>query len=174
MAVSELLKQAYASAADTPLYTLRLLHSGLTGGARAFVQGQFDITANLENGSPVTFEAAGMTLSLPQKGVDGRQDLNFELENVSRVAYQEIKRVIAANRSALDAGNAPERILLEYREYLQSDLTAPDGPLYKMVVLNTHVDIFKMTLQASFLPMADIAWPTRRYYAESYPGVKYA
>tara|TARA_Y100000780_G_scaffold232566_1_gene266564 strand:- start:3429 stop:3953 length:525 start_codon:yes stop_codon:yes gene_type:complete len=174
MASSELLKQAYASAADTPIHTLRILHSGLTGGSRAFVQGQYDVTATLEDASSETFEAAGLTLSLPKKGVDGRQDLNFELENVSRQAWQEIKQVIAANRALLASNTVPEKIRLEYRQFLQSDLSAPDGPVIKMVVLNTNVDIFKMTLQASFLPMADISWPIRRYYAETFPGVKHA
>lgn len=174
MASSELLKQAYASGADTPIHTLRLIHSGLTGGVRAFVQGQFDVTATLEDASNETFEAAGLTLSLPKKGVDGRQDLNFQLENVSRQAWQEIKQVIATNRTAIAQGNPLERIQLEYRQFLQSNLAAPDGPVIKMVVLNTNVDIFTMTLQASFLPMADISFPIRRYYAESFPGVKYA
>ena len=168
------LQQAYASATEQPVYTIRLVHSGLTGGARSFVQGKYDVVATLETAAVVTFQKTGMAINLPQKGVNGRQDISFQLSNVSREAWNEIKAVIAANRTEIIAGNEPEKIILEFRQFLESDLSAPSGPVYKMIVMNSRVDLMAVSITASFMPIADISWPKLRYYADTYPGVRYA
>jgi hypothetical protein len=172
--MSTALQLAYASAAGQPVYTFRLIHSGLTNGSRAFVQGKYDLTATLENGETITFEKAGLDLNLPQKGVNGRQDISFQLSNVSRQAWAEIKAVIDYNRAQITAGQQPESIQLEFRSFLESNLATPSGPVYKMVVISSNIDIFKINITASFSPLADISWPKQRYYAENYPGVRYA
>jgi hypothetical protein len=172
--MSVALQQAYASAEQTPVYTIRLLHTGLTAGARSFVQGKYDLTATLETAAVVTFQKTGMAINLPQKGVNGRQDISFQLSNVSREAWNEIKAVIASNRAQVIAGNEPEKIILEFRQFLESDLSAPSGPVYKMIVMNSSVDLMTLSITASFMPIADMSWPKFRYYAETYPGVRYA
>ena len=172
--MSVALQQAYASASETPLNTIRLIHSGLTGGVRAFVQGKYDLTATIETAASVTFNKAGLAINLPKKSVDGRQDISFQLSNVSREAWQELKAVIAQNRADLIAGNPIEKITLEFRQFLESNLSQPAGPVYKMVIMNSSVDLMTLSVTASFMPMADMSWPKLRYYADNYPGVRYA
>jgi hypothetical protein len=172
--MSAALQQAYASAAATPLNTISLLHTGLTGGNRAFVQGKYDLTATIETSASVTFERSGLGISLPNKGVNGRQDITFQLSNVSRDAWGEIKSIIAQNRSDILAGNPVEKITLEFRQFLESDLTAPSGAVYKMIVVSSSVNLMTLTVTASFMPIADVSWPRNRYYATDYPGVRYA
>ena len=172
--MSTALQQAYASAAETPVYTVRLLHTGLTGGARAFVQGKYDLSATLETSQVVTFQKTGMAISLPQKGVNGRQDISFLLSNVSREAWAEIKSVIETNRANVIAGNPVETIKLEFRQFLESDLSAPAGPVYKMIVMSSVVNFMQLNITASFMPLADISFPKLRYYSDKYPGVRYA
>jgi hypothetical protein len=172
--MSTALQQAYASAAELPVNTIRLVHSGLTGGVRSFVQGKYDLIATLETAAEVTFQKTGMAINLPQKGVNGRQDISFQLSNVSREAWNEIKAVISANRANTIAGSPVEQIMLEFRQFLESDLSAPSGPVYKMVVMNSSVDLMTVSITASFMPIADMSWPKLRYYAETYPGVRYA
>lgn len=172
--MSSALQNAYASSSETPIDTIRLVHSGLTGGERCFVKGVKPLTATLETAVTKTFQAAGLALSLPQKGDNGAQDLDFELNNVSRAAWAEIRAVVDYNRTRLRSNLMPEFVKLEYRRFLPSDLTQPQGGVYRMVVINTGTDPVKAQLRASFLPLADKAWPLRRYYPALFPGVRYA
>lgn len=172
--MSEALQNAYASSSETPVDTIRLVHAALTGGERCFVKGVKPITATLETSEVKIFQASGLALTLPKKGDNGSQDLDFELNNVSREAWKEIYSVVNYNRDRLRANLAKEHVQLEYRRFLPSDLTQPQGGVYRMVVTNTGTDPFRAQIRASFLPLADKAWPIRRYYPAIFPGVRYA
>lgn len=171
--MSEALKKAYASMNGDVVYAVRLLHSGLTGGARAFIDAPRDQVATLENGEQITFEATGMRLSLPPNARGGNQNISFALSNVSLEAYKEIKRVKDKDRDEARAGQKAERIWLELRAYLIGDWAAPKA-YTRVLVKNTKVDLRTVTIQASYLEMANVEWPLRRFYIADYPGVKYA
>lgn len=165
--MSEALEKAYASNTSTPLHTLEFLHSGFTGGALRFVRGYQDISATLESGSTVTFSKSGFGISLPQKGNDGRQDIRIQLDNVSLEAYQQITLAKSASRSS------SEKIICKYRPFLESDLSAPAGATYVLTVTNTSITRTTVSIIAAYTPIPDISWPTKRYYATDYPGLKY-
>lgn len=161
------LNQAYASNTSTPLNTLEFLHSGFTGGALRFVQAYADITATLEDSSSVTFTALGFGISLPARSTDGKQDLRIQLDNVSLLAYTEIKAAKTASRSS------KEKIICKYRPFLEADLTAPAGATVVLTVTDTVVNRNSVGITATYTPIPEIAWPIRRYYSSEFPGVKY-
>jgi hypothetical protein len=171
--MSAMLQTAYASASETPLSTYRIVNPNLTGGARLFVNSKSDLTATLEDSTQVTFEKAGVAEILPKKGVDGRQDLTIQLSNISREAWNDIKKIVAANRAAVLAGTAPTKTTIEFRTFLPSDLTAPSGPIYILSVSKTVVNISSLSITATFTPIGDMAFPRLRYYSEKFAGVKY-
>jgi len=161
------LNRAYASNEETPLVTLEFLHSGLTGGALRLVQGYYDISATLEDATSVTFSASGIGVSLPEKGTDGRQELNIQIDNVSNYVWQQISSVVTASRAS------PERVICKYRPFLESDLSAPAGATYVLTVTQSSINRTTANIRASFAQIPDMAYPRARYYPTTYPGLKY-
>lgn len=161
------LDKAWNSATASPLHTLEFLHSGLTGGALRLVQGYYDIEATLEDASTVTFTAAGFAISLPARSTDGRQDLQIQLDNVSKEVYDEVKAVKVATRTT------EEKIICKYRPFLEADLSAPAGSTYILTVTQSTINRRSATLTAKYTPVPDIQWPYRRYFTNNFPGLKY-
>ncbi|WP_022960304.1 DUF1833 family protein [Spongiibacter tropicus] len=163
------LEQAYASAVQTPVLTVRLVSPGLTGGSIAFAQSYRDLTATLEDGvTSVVFEASGAAIDWPKAGVEGAEDIGVRLENVSQRARHEIKAAKAYYRQT---GHS---VRMELRQYLPSDLSAPVGGIYKALVTDTQVDRNVAQIKGAFHLMIDMVYPRRRYYAAKYPGLEYA
>jgi hypothetical protein len=166
--MSDALEMAFASATQTPVLTVILRSAGLTDGAIAFVQGYYDIEATLEDGiTQVLFEASGAAIDWPKAGVEGAEDLNIKLENVSQRARREIK---AAKQHYRATG---ESVQIELRQYLPSDYSAPAGGIYKALVTDTTVDRNVASIKGSFHLMVDITYPKKRYYSREYLGLKY-
>jgi hypothetical protein len=166
--MSEALETAYASNEATPLVTVEFAHSAFDGGYIRLVQSFYDLTATTENSETVTFNKSGINLSLPEKTTDGRQDLRIEIDNVSNAVWTEIKKAVTANRTT------QEKINCTFRNYLEADLSAPAGPVYKFVVSSTSINITTATIIASYTPIPDTYYPRYRYYPTVFSGVKYA
>ena len=165
--MTEALDQAYASNTQSPLVTVEFIHSAITGGAIRLVQGYYDITATLEDSSVVTFTAIGMAFELPERGTDGRQDLQIQLDNVSGEVWAEIKAAKVAARTT------PEKIICKYRPFLESDLTAPAGATYQLTVTKTNITRSSASIFASYTPIPEIRYPLNRYFPDQYPGLRY-
>lgn len=165
--MTEALEQAFASNTSTPLKTLRFKHSAITGGAISLVQGYYDITATLEDSTVVTFEASGFGVRLPARAADGKQDLQISLSNVSKEAWTEINAAKQATRTT------QEKIIVEYRPFLEADLSAPAGNTYSLIVTETSVTRGQVNITASYTPIAEITFPLKRYYPKYFPGVRY-
>lgn len=161
------LDKAWNSATATPLNTLEFLHSGLTGGALRLVQGFYDIEATLEDATTVTFTAAGFGLNVPKKSSDGRQDLQIQLDNVSKEVYDQIVLAKTATRTT------EEKIICKYRRFLEADLSAPAGATLRLTVTQTTVSRQTATIVAKYTPIPDILWPYKRYNTNDFPGLKY-
>mgnify|MGYP000513007664 CR=1 FL=1 len=161
------IEQAYASNASTPLVVFEFLHSAFTGGAIRLAQSYYDIEATLEDLSTQTFSKSGIGFAYPEKSTEGRQDLNIQIDNVSREVWQEIKKVITANRTTT------EKVICKMRTYLPSDLTAPAGAIYMFTVTKTSVMRDTATFRASYTPIPNVSYPRKRYYTTDYPGLKY-
>ena len=162
------LQRAYASNEATPLMTIEFAHSAFTDGYIRLVQSFYDLTATTEDAEEVTFSKSGINLSLPEKSTDGRQDLKIEIDNVSNLVWQEIKKVITANRTT------QEKITCKFRNYLEADLSEPAGAVYKFTVSSSSINVTTASITASYTPIPDSYFPRFRYYPTVFSGVKYA
>lgn len=163
--MSQTLETLYASAPlnDVIHHTLELKHAAFASGAIRLCQGFDDLTVTLEDASPATFTASGFGVSLPHRAVKGKQDLQFQLDNVTGEAIQSID-------AALVAGG---EIKVIYRVYAGSDLTAPGQTPVVMTAVSGKVTRSTVVIVASFNDLVNKAWPSRRYTPEFAPGLKY-
>ena len=161
--MSEVLQRIYASAPvnDIPIHTLELKAAGLW--ELRICDGFDDQVAGIENGDMVTFKASGMGVSLPQRGVKGRQDLQFQIDNVSGEA-------LALIDQAIDAG---VKIDVIYRVYVSSDLSEPAEPAVTMKAADVQATSQSINVVASFNDLVNKAWPNKRYTPSIAPGLKY-
>ena len=163
--MSQVLQTVYASAPvdQVIIHTLELKHAAFDSGAIRLCQGFDDLTATLEDASTVTFTASGFGVSLPSRAVKGRQDLQFQLDNVTGEALQQI-------RAAKEAGGAVQVI---YRVYLASDLSAPAQPPTVMTAVSVKANPKSVSVVASFHDLVNKSWPTLFYTPDFAPGLKY-
>jgi hypothetical protein len=162
--MSQVLETLYASAPvdDVIIHTLELKSAGFNGHIR-IAQGFDDAVVTLENGGRARFEASGFGVSLPHRAVKGKQDLQFQLDNVTGRAIKEID-------SALESGDT---ISVTYRAYAGSDLSAPGQPPLVLTATSVQTDINTVVVVASFNDLVNKAWPRRRYTPSFAPGLKY-
>ena len=168
--MSSVLQTIYASAPvdDFPIRTLELKNpdfnvEGHLPGSVRLVQGFDDIDAGLEGGSIATFKKSGFGISLPQKSVKGRQDLNFTIDNVTG-------EILKAIDDALEGGNKTTVIA---RVYTQSNLSTPAERPVVMTATGTSADYSSVSVTAGFHDLVNKAWPFRRYTPSFAPGLKY-
>lgn len=162
--MTTLLERIYASAPTDEflLHTLEISNPVFLAPYR-FVQDFEDLTATLETSEVVTFMASGIGLSLPQRGVQGREDLSFQLDNVSGDAAMAI-------RDAQDSGQGTDVI---YRAYSSNDLSAPIGAPLKLIATSAKINIRSVQVVATFRDFVNKAWPRRLYSIDRFPGMKY-
>lgn len=168
--MSNVLQTLYASAPvnDLIIHTLELkeasfnVHEHAPGTIR-LAQGFDDISATLEDGTNAVFRASGFGVSLPKKSIKGRQDLNFSIDNVTGEA-------LSAIESALESGG---KIMVIYRAYAGSNLSAPGQPPVVMTATVAKADRNSISISASFHDLVNKAWPYRRYTPSFAPGLKY-
>lgn len=159
-----ILERIYASAPTDvfAIHTLEISSAAFVGPFR-FVQDFNDYSAKLETGELVTFQASGIGLQLPQRGVKGREDLVFQLDNVSGEATTAIKKVLASGDEAT----------VTYRIYASNDNT---GPLVEPVVLvatAAKVNVRSVQIVATFRDFVNRRWPHRYYDLKNFPQLKY-
>ena len=168
--MSNVLQTLYASAPvnDLIIHTLELKNpdfnvEGHVVGSVHLVQGFDDVAATLEDATIATFKKSGFGVSLPQKSIKGRQDLNFSIDNVTG-------EVLKAIDAAIEGGN---KIIVIYRAYAGSDLSAPGQPPIVMTATAIKADFSSVSISASFHDLVNKAWPFRRYTPNFAPGLKY-
>ena len=159
------LNQAYASNDQIIYNTLEISHSSIT--TMYLVDDSSDLIATLEDSTEVTFSAAGLNISLPEKTTEGRQDLTFSASNIDSSIWDLVDTVITANRTT------EERAICKFRTFLPSDLSAPIGGVYTMTIINVNLNRQAATFTVSFQALPDLAYPRLRYYSNIYPSVKY-
>lgn len=109
------------------------------------------------------FEAGSLSVSLPALNTSGQQNLNFGVANVNGVAQQYVDHALETD----------ERVILIYREYLESDKSAPAKRPYTMIIRGGRFEAGEAEFQASYYDLLNVAWPRERYTAQNAPGIKY-
>ncbi|AVJ17221.1 ArsR family transcriptional regulator [Serratia sp. MYb239] len=156
-----ILNRFYASSGSEVL--IKTLEVKVGDSTYWLTNGWDDITATLENGVQVTFEACGIELSLPARNADGTQDLKFAICNIDGKVSNTI-------RAALDG---QEIGTLTYRHYLSTDLSAPESPPFTLTIKSGYWTPIVVQITAGYMNVLDSAWPRNRYTLPDYPGLRY-
>lgn len=158
----ESLEIVYASATQAVIhYCLEFSASTIPNGAHRLVLGYEDITATVETGETVVFQKAAFGLSLPSRTVTGRQDLNFNVDNVSG----EVAILVD------DALEANEDVKVTLRKYNAYDLSAPAEPPIVMTAFATEIDESQVKVSATFEDLVNTAFPIHRYTPQNAKGL---
>lgn len=125
--------------------------------------GEEGVFLGLENGEQAFFRSSAFGVSLPGKSVKGKQNLQFQIDNVTGEARHFIDK-------AMEAGS---KVKIIYRVYLSSNLTAPAKPPFELTCVSEKDNIQTVSVVASFHDLVNRAWPKRRYTPAVARGLKY-
>ena len=167
--LSQAIKEAYASAAsDVVVYhTLELRHPAFSSPIRV-VRDRANLTATLEAtavvdaGASVVFVGFAFDMTKPEVSSTGVPQIQIEIDNVDRT--------IVANIEA--AMTTADLVQCTYREYVSTDLTAPqnDPPLH-MTILTIEADVFRVRCSAGFPSLSNYRFPRTEYDADTFPSL---
>ena len=178
--MSALLKTFYASnpVGEQRQVTLEFAHSAIltttsdmvdTDGYLRLAQSHTDITAgtSLVSPSPVaTFRKAGFGFTFPNKDSTGRQELNFQIDNVSQDAWRVIKAIKEVSRVSA------ERCIITMRVHLASDLGEVQEE-YVFTAKRYEITRDSCLVTGAFHELVNRRAPKRLYLPSIYPGLKY-
>jgi len=117
----------------------------------------------LETSEMVWFQACSLSITLPSKNATGVQTLNF---GVPGMDGQTQRHVDVALEEDIE-------VKLIYREYLQSDKSAPARAPYVMTMRGGAFVGDDGEFQAGYYDILNTAWPRERFTAETAPGIRF-
>ncbi|EHK9084574.1 DUF1833 family protein [Vibrio parahaemolyticus] len=127
------------------------------------VDGVEGIHLGLETEEEVFFRASAFGVSLPGKSVKGKQNLQFQIDNVTGEARQFIDK-------ALEDGS---KVTITYRFYLYPNTASPAAPPLTLTAVSEKDNIQSVSVVASFHDLVNRTWPKRRYTPNITNGLKY-
>ena len=161
--MTTLLNQVRASA-PTGSVLIQTLDIRVSGEDPVFVcSGYSDITATLETSEEVTFEAGNLIITPPNKSDSGQQTMNFGIWNATGRAQGIIE-------AALKSG---AQVPIVYREYLASDLSAPQISPLPFIMVGGEFKGIGLQIEASYYDILNTRWPRQIYDSNNAPGIKY-
>lgn len=174
--MSALLNTFYASnpLGNQRLVTLEFAHSAIltttsdlvdSAGYLRLAQSFTDVTAETGAGNAV-FNRAGFGFTFPNKDGTGRQELNFQIDNVSLDAWRVIKAIKDASRVSA------ERCVITLRVYLVNDLSTIEET-YTFTAKSFEVTRETVLVTGVFHELVNRRSPKRLYLPSVYPGLKY-
>ena len=157
-----ILKTVYASAPDDELILITLeIRLSPTDVVRV-VQG-FENHMLGVDGVYQEFTAAAISVALPSSNTSGQQSLRFSIGGINSLIQRHLD-------AALESSTP---ITLIYREYLESDKSAPARQPYIMTISGIQLEGDEAQLEASYWDILNYSWPRQRYTEETAPGIKY-
>jgi hypothetical protein len=157
-----ILDQVYASGGDVIIPTLELTCTAWAGPI-LLCNGFEDQTCVTEDARTLVFIASGIDIALPAKTNQGNQTLTFAIDNVTGEAQQKIDQALEAELE----------VMMTFRTYLASDLSAPAEAPYRFVVRSGRMQGNTVTIQAGFFDAINTRFPRDLYTAIFAPGIKY-
>lgn len=167
--LSQAIREAYASApADVVIFhTLELRHPAFTQPIRV-VRDHADLVATLEPSAPanpsepVTFVRFAFDFTKPEISSTGVPQLTIVIDNVDRAIVANIEAAMATS----------EMVQATYREYISTDLSAPQNdPPVHVTIMSITADVFSVTAVAGFPDLINRRFPTVEYNSETFPGL---
>lgn len=155
------LKTLNASGSEMPLIAL-MITSDCLSEPICVVQAYEDQTLKDGDGVEHLFRACALTVNLPERNTSGFSDVNFAVSDSQGICMSYVSQVIGQN------GTAQLWVL----EYLPGETT----PVYKLRLSVTNADITptKAQFSAGWHDCLNRRWPTHRYTATKYKGLRYA
>ena len=154
---------ASANSGFVHISTLELIHPAFDdGGYIRFAKSYDDVVATLEDGSTVTFFAAPIAVSLPERSADGNQEIGFAINNVLGHAYRNIEA----------ARNAGGQIHIVHRDYLYPEMGAPQT-VHRAVITNAELNETSLQVQAGYFDLINWLFCRDTYNLTFAPGLAY-
>jgi len=163
------LKEAYASAPSNLViyHTLELFHPSFSAPIRVVrdydnLVARLEVTAPNNPGEQVTFIAFNFDFTKPEVSSQGVPQITITMDNVDRSIVANIEQALTTT----------DLVTLVYREYISTDLTAPqNNPPLTMNVIGITADVFTVTAIASFPNLMNRRFPSTGYDAQTFPGL---
>lgn len=156
MALSEELKELYASSGtEVILSTLEINHN--TFPEPIYIVNDWeDFTAKLENDGPeVTFLRYAFNLTPPSQDENGNTSLNLSIDNVSTEITQLFENAIDGNRVPIS---------IKYRIYLNTDTTGPQNdPPIELFLYQANVSLSRVEGVAELINLVNRRFPNVNY-----------
>ena len=115
------------------------------------------------NGEMVWFEAGSLSITLPSKNSTSVQTLTFGVPAIDG----------AIQRYVDEALEADLEVKLIYREYLESDKSAPSRAPTVMTIRGGIFEDVEAQFEAGYYDILNTAWPRPRYTADTAPGIRF-
>lgn len=167
--LTQAIKEAYASAPSNVIiyHTIELWHPAFSAPIRV-VRDYTDLTATLEASAPrnastaVTFVAFNFEFTKPEVSSTGLPEVTLTMDNVDRAIVANIEAALSTT----------DLVTVIYREFISSDLTAPqNNPPLSLIITSVVADLYKVTAVASFPNLMNKRFPTLEYSAETFVGL---
>lgn len=168
-ALSQAIKEAYAAApADVvTLHTLEFRHPAFTTPLRVVLD-HVDHTCTLEAGAPadpaaaVLFVGYSFDVVLPTVDAGAAPEVMITIDNVSMEIEDSINAALATT----------DKVMVTYRPYLSTDLTAPAmNPPMTLTITSISATQFQLTARAQLGDYANKAFPGENYTPTRFPGL---
>ena len=158
-----ILERVFASGGNEVVIPTLEITSTAWAGPILLCNGYDNQTCITEDARTLTFLASGIQIALPKRDTAGTQVLSFAIDNVTGEAQTLVDTALVAGA----------RILMTFRHYLSTDLTAPAEPPLKLIVRDGQMEGTVLTVNAAFFDLINTAWPRRFYTAAFAPGLRY-
>jgi hypothetical protein len=165
MAISQALKEIYASAPATQRYieTLSFSHS-LFPNTYYLTNDNQPWMFTLEDGQWKDFLVMPFQIVLPTLDGDGNQDLNLTLANIGRDLVDPLEAAIA---------KPAEPVRCVYRVFLNQHLTRPQNdPVLQLSVTGVQVTKEAVSATATRTDVLNRAFPYNFYRTDLFPGLR--
>ena len=165
---TDALKKLYASGGSNVRIACLSFRCDAWADSVHLCQGYSDITAQIEDGSTVTFIASDFAAQLAKRAAEGNQSVNFAIDPGESDAVARIDQAVAVGA----------RVYVDYREYIDNDLTAPARPVETLNVISYQLvplddESSQLSFTASFYDLTNKTWPHRKYTTAFAQGLKH-
>jgi len=161
--VSEVLKRVYASGGSEQILITLEIKSPSFLEPVCLVHDFRDWQLGTEDGRVLLFRGVPFAYSRQKSDNSGKNTLRFAIDNISSEAQEYIETAMS-NR---------EKITVIAREYLDSDLSAPQrAPIY-MEVQSAHINSSAVQIDCGQYNILNTRWPRRVYSSEFAPGLRF-
>lgn len=157
------LAEVYASAGNDVIVRTLECFSEAWDSPVLLCNGFEDRTATTEDGRVLLFTAFNLQIQLPKRNNKGNQTLTLGLDNTSGEVQRKINAALESDK----------RVVLTYRTYLLSNLSAPAESPYVLTLQGGSIQGYQASLQAGYMDLIGVGWPRDSYTINFAPALAF-